>query len=208
MNKIFLLFIFCSNFIFSQQEDEIQCGWYENKTVTERNQIFPFNMAKKVVYISFYNTDLENDYLDENGKIIDNDSLLNIYLGKISKKIIETNFNYKYFVKEEKKLSKKQINELSNLIFNFTVERKPRADGSMDQPGCYSPRNAILFYDESDVVIAFTEICFQCDQYYSNWKENIFEFDGFSEEKSCYESISTLKNLLKTAGIKYGITER
>lgn len=194
--------------MFSQQEDEVKCGWYGKKSVTERNQMFPFNTAKKVVYISFYNTDLENDYLDENGKIIDNDSLLNIYLTKISKKIIDVNYNHKYFVKEEKKLSKKQINELSNLVFNFTVEKIPRTDGYEDQPGCYTPRNAILFYDEFDKIIATTNICFQCSQYYSNWKENIFEFDGFSKEKSCYESISTLKNFLKTAGIKYGITER
>ena len=207
MNKIFLLILFCTQFSFSQQEDEVKCGWYGNKTVEERNQMFPFNTAKKVIYISFYETE-EEVYLDEKGKEISNDSLIDIYLTKISKKVIQINQNYKYYVKEEVVLNENQINELSNLVINFIVERKPRTDGVYTQVGCYVPRNAILFYDEFDKIIATTDICFQCSQYYSNWEKNIFDFDGFSEEKSCYESIKILKNLLKIAGIKYGISER
>jgi hypothetical protein len=124
MNKIFLLFLFAINFIFSQQEDEVKCGWYGKKTVAERNQMFPFNSAKRVVYISYYENENYSDYYDDNGKIVSNDSLLNIHLTKIATKIFYLKNGGKYFAKEIVELNTEQINNLSNLVFNFKIKLK------------------------------------------------------------------------------------
>jgi hypothetical protein len=206
MNKIFLLILFCSQFVFSQQEDEVKCGWYGKKTVQERNQIFPFNMAKKVVYISFYGTELGFDeYLDDKGKVIRNDSLLDIHLSKLAVKVFNFKINSKYYAKEFVELNQNQIDNLSNLAFNFKINKIPEII-SMQEVNCYTPRNCILFLDSEDKVIAHTEICFECKKYYSSWDENTF--DSLVGVVACDDVFKILKYFFSTAGIKYGITER
>lgn len=205
MNKIFLLFIFCSNFIFSQQEDKLECGWYGNKTVEERNHIFPFNTAKKVVYISFYGTELGFDeYLDENFNLIKTDSLLDIYLTKLSVKIFHVSNNKKYYAKELVELKTDQIDNLSNLIFNFKIKYESKIH-ILYGSSCYTPRNAILFLDEDEKVIAHTEICFECYKYKSDWSD---AFDSLVGVEACDDVFKILKHFFKNTGIKYGITER
>lgn len=111
--------------MFSQQEDKVEFGWYGKKTIAERNQIFPFNTAKKVVYISFYGTEFGlNEYLDDKGKVIRNDSLLQIHLSKLAVKTFHLKNNEKYFAKEFVELNIDQINNLSNLVFNFKINNK------------------------------------------------------------------------------------
>jgi hypothetical protein len=193
--------------MFSQQEDEVKCGWYGKKTVAERNQMFPFNTAKKVVYISFYGTELGFDqYLDENGKIISNDSLLDIHLSKLAVKVFHFKYsNSKYYAKEFVELNQIQIDNLSNLAFNFLIKKRPE-NMMMYQAGCYTPRNAILFLDNEEKVIAYTEICFECRQYYSDWDEKTF--DSLVGVEACDDVFIILKHFFKNTGIKYGITER
>ena len=206
MSKIFLLLLFCSNFIFSQYQDEVKCGWYGKKTVEERNQIFPFNNAKKVVYISFYGTELGFDeYLDENGKIITSDSLLDIHLSKLALKVFQLRNNKKYYAKEFVELNQEQIDNLSNLVFNFKI-KKIYEIISMYEVNCYTPRNAILFLDSEDNIIADTEICFECRKYYSNWDEKTF--DSLVGVEACDDVFKILNYFFKTTGIKYGISER
>jgi hypothetical protein len=206
MNKVFLLFLFTINFTFSQHEDEVKCGWYGKKTVEERNQMFPFNVAKKVVYISFYGSELGFDeYLDENGKLIKSDSLLDIHLTKLAVKVFSLKANSKYYVKEFVDLNQAQIDDLSNLAFNFIIKKRPE-NMLMYQANCYIPRNAILFLDSEEKVIAHTEICFECRRYYSDWDENTF--DSLVGVEACDDVFIILKHFFKNTGIKYGITER
>lgn len=204
MNKIFLLFLFCSQFVFSQ-DDKVECGWYGKKTVAERNQMFPFNTAKKVIYISFYGTEFGlNEYLDDQGKLIRTDSLLQIHLSKISLKTFSLKNNEKYFAKEFVELNTDQINNLSNLAFNFKIDSKSKVE-MMYSYGCYMPRNAILFLDSDDKVFAHTEICFECKKYYSDWNDT---FDSLVGVSPCDEVHVLLKALFEESRIKYGITER
>ena len=204
MNKIFLLFLFCLQFAFSQEE-EVKCGWYGNKTVEERNKIFPFNEAKKVVYISFYGTELGFDeYLDDNGKLITNDSLLDIHLSKLAVKVFKLKDNKKYFAKEVVELSTEQINNLSNLVFNFEIKYGEKVY-TLYSTKCYIPRNAILFLDGDNKVIAHTEVCFECFKYSSDWSDS---FDSLVGVEACDDVFKILKHFFKTAGIKFGITER
>lgn len=71
--------------------------------------------------------------------------------------------------------------------------------------GCYMPRNAILFLDSEDEVIAHTEICFECYKYNSDWSD---AFDSLVGVEACNDVFKILKYFFSTAGIKYGTTER
>ena len=168
--------------------------------------MFPFNVAKKVIYISFYGSELGFDeYLDENGKLIKSDSLLDIHLTKLAVKVFNLKANSKYYVKEFVELNQAQINDLSNLAFNFIIKKRPE-NMLMYQANCYTPRNAILFLDNEEKVIAHTEICFECRQYYSDWDEKTF--DSLVGVEACDDVFKILKHFFKNTGIKYGITER
>jgi hypothetical protein len=192
--------------VFSQQEDNVKCGWYGKKSIAERNQIFPFNTAKKVVYISFYGTELGFDeYLDENGKLIKSDSLLDIHLTKLAVKVFNLKTNSKYYAKEFVELNQEQVDNLSNLAFNFIIKKRPEIM-MMYQAGCYTPRNAILFLDNEEKVIAHTEICFECRQFYSDWDEKTF--DSLVGVEACDDVFKILKYFFNTSGIKFGITAR
>lgn len=187
------------------QDDKVECGWYGKKTVAERNQMFPFNTAKKVVFISFYGTELGFDeYLDENGKLIKSDSLLDIHLSKLAVKVFQLKNNKKYYAKEFVELNQEQIDNLSNLAFNFKVKKNYEVI-SMYEVNCYSPRNAILFLDADDKVIAHTEICFECYKYNSDWSD---AFDSLVGVEACDDVFIILKHFFKNTGINYGITER
>lgn len=60
---------------------------------------------------------------------------------------------------------------------------------------CYSPRNAILFYNEMGEVISYLEICFECD--HIRWWNN-FGLIGFTSDQ--YDKLESYfsKNGLKT----------
>jgi len=62
-------------------------------------------------------------------------------------------------VKEEKTLSPAQIDELTDILYNYGF-----AGPIIGQKAllCYSPRNAILFRDDKGEAFAFIEICFEC----------------------------------------------
>jgi hypothetical protein len=68
------------------------------------------------------------------------------------------------------------------------------------------PRNAILFLESQENVIADTEICFECMKYYSSWDK--YTFNSLVGVEACDDVHIILKHFFKTAGIKYGITER
>lgn len=191
--------------MFSQQEDEVKCGWYGKKSVTERNQMFPFNTAKKVVYISFYGAELGfNEYLDDNYNFIKKDSLLDIHLTRLAVKVFQLKNNKKYYAKEFVELNQEQIDNLSNLIFNFEIKYESKIY-ILYGSSCYTPRNAILFLDDDEKVIAHTEICFECFKYNSDWSD---AFDSLVGVEACDDVFKILIHFFKNTGIKYGITER
>ena len=61
MKNIFniLLLILCLHYIsYSQDKSNVECGFFGTKTVEERNSIFPFSEAKKVLLISYPSTNI------------------------------------------------------------------------------------------------------------------------------------------------------
>lgn len=157
---IFIIFLF--NISFSQNKSNVECGFFGKKTVEERNSIFPFSEAKKVLLISYPNA--EEYHLKRKDSVG-----LSEYGYKIEKEFIfHDSLNVKlYDATKIVELKNKTINELSNLMFNY--DYKIKANDTLltiSVVDCYTPRNAILFLDKNEKVVSVLEICFECIQYY------------------------------------------
>jgi hypothetical protein len=158
----FLLFIiFLCNISYSQNKSNVECGFFGNKTIEQRNAIFPFNEIETVLLISYPNTNIRG--LSK----IDSINLSKYY--EIKKEFIyQDSLKSKiFFATKIQQLKGKSINELSNLMFNYDykiIENNNLL--SREMINCYYPRNAILFLDKNEKVISVLEICFECNQYY------------------------------------------
>ena len=62
------------------------------------------------------------------------------------------------------------------------------------------PRNAILFLDADNKVIAYLELCFSCKHFRSSDKR-------LSIGEYCGTKYDMLKSIFGSNGIKYGISE-
>ena len=159
----FLLFIiFLCNISYSQDKSNVECGFFGTKTVEQRNSIFPFSEAEKVLLISYPNSEAyQSKRKDSVG--------LSEYGYKIEKEFIfHDSLKVKlYDATKIVELKSKTIKELSNLMFNY--DYKIKANDSLltiSVVDCYTPRNAIIFLDKNEKVISVLEICFECIQYY------------------------------------------
>lgn len=143
---------------------------YHNGKLTsiERNQIFPFCDADKIKIISFKS---------QLGKTpIENDT---IFSAKTTETII---------------LSEVQKDQLTDILYNYNYSKKTNVISETTQ-GCYFPRQAIVFLDKSDKVIAFIEVCLECKQVVSKLpKESIGNF--------CDGKYDLLKKFFSSIGIK------
>ncbi|MFC4739939.1 hypothetical protein ACFO3U_08025 [Flavobacterium ponti] len=55
--NILLLFLCLHNISYSQNKSNVECGFFGTKTIEERNSIFPFSEAEKVLLISYPNAE-------------------------------------------------------------------------------------------------------------------------------------------------------
>lgn len=165
MKNIFniILIVLClHNISYSQDKSNVECGFFGTKTVKERNSIFPFSEAKKVLLISYPNA--EEYHLKRKNSVG-----LSEYGYKIEKEFIfHDSLKVKlYDATKIVELKSKTIKELSNLMFNY--DYKIKASDTLltiSVVDCYTPRNAIIFLDKNEKVISVLEICFECIQYY------------------------------------------
>ena len=159
--NIILLVLLLHNTSYSQDKSNVECGFFGTKTVEQRNSIFPFNEAEKILLISYPNTNIRG--LSK----IDSINLSKYY--EIKKEFIyQDSLKSKFFFATKiQQLKSKSINELSNLMFNYDYKIIGNNDLlSREMVNCYYPRNAILFLDKNEKVISVIEICFECIQYY------------------------------------------
>lgn len=138
-----------------------------NLSVAERAAKYPFNKAKKVIFIAF------------NGSV----DRTPVHNGRL-----ETGQTMAIKV-----LDKKQLDTLTDLIFNYNYSQQNQLR-IHSEPGCYIPRNAILFTDEKEQVFAYVEICFECYKYES------------SEEQvnlgvPCNSKLVLVKKLFESVGV-------
>lgn len=59
---------------------------------------------------------------------------------------------------------------------------------------CYSPRHAVIFFDQANRPFGYIELCFDCTNYQTHGN---FQLDF------CYEKAEALKNLFQSFGINY-----
>ena len=138
----------------------------------ERMQFYPFDTAAEIKIVSFDSGDSAFFHsLPTRGKEID--------FAKIT---------------EVKTLEKEQLEELTNIFYNVSY----KGDVLLEyETGCYNPRNAILFYDSSDHLLEFIELCFECDG-------NRLSSDKIIPGDWCDQKYSLLKQFFLKSGIEIG----
>jgi len=203
MKYLLLLTAFLAVMASSSAQENPDCGWYGTKTVAERNAMFPFNKAKKVVLVSYpdrmdsISSFNQDQTFVESHKIIDTINLSVERLGGNT-----------YFILEKTVLNQVSINQLSNILINYTRKVKERYDETMSMYVgnlCkYQPRASILFYDERDQIICVYEICFFCGQsVMAPDKDNI---NDVNELLACDAArIREINAIFIKNGITYGV---
>jgi hypothetical protein len=196
---------------FKPNPPENDCVLTTKYTVAQRLKKYPFSMAAKIEAVSFRYMDRRRDILiGDSVKIYDDgirsklpDSLLNknSYENKYESGLhIEHQIlNYSSLL-ELRELDDKQIDKLTDLIFNTTVKKKINnyADPGFD---CYQPRNALVFYDKNGIVYDFLEICFECERYRSL-------LDKISIGSNCNQKFDLLKQFFIDIGIQFGTIKK
>lgn len=190
------------NIGFSQKRATLECGYFGKKTIEQRNKIFPFSEAKKVILVAYPSP--YSIIIGEDGKHITIDSLYLSPQFKVIKHIDLPQSATQYFITEKIELNPTQINELSNLLVNYKIKKNNQNIGIVSI-GCYEPRNAILFTDENDKVISTIEICFQCDQFYQLPEETIPNFNTLCKIEECFGMVNLIKDFFQKTGIQYGV---
>lgn len=199
-----VFFLLSIHFGFSQNKG-IECGYYGNKTIEERNKIFPFNKTKKIVLVAFPAPNMIVVNEDSSEEKIDS-----LSLSKMGFKITETinlpskNNIKEYNITEKIELNSIQINELSNLVINYKIKKNYKGI-TIRGGGCFFPRNAILFLDEKDKIVSYIEICFECIQFYQMPEVTIPNFNILCQMDECSDMIGLFKTFFKSSGIKYGV---
>lgn len=124
-----------------QQEQDSQnhiCSYSDKFTTLQRQAQYPYNVASKVLLVSF--DSLVGDNFThilpmKNGEV---------NLSALSEKVV---------------LGKSAIDSLTDILFNLGYSGRIFTTSST---GCYDPHNAILFADTNGRIFEFMEICFEC----------------------------------------------
>jgi len=145
---------------------------------------YPFNLSAQVQLISFdglvkLSDNGEFRFFSQDPPLVDG---------------TDTTWTSPVGLKEIRTLTLKQIDSLTDILYNYGFARKPNVARVMQ---CYSPRNAILFRDNNGKVIAFIELCFECQ----NTRESS---DKISLGEMCEQKFDLLKALFSQVGIEYG----
>ena len=144
---------------------------YHNGKLTdsERQTNFPFSKAFRIEVISF-------------------DS-------KLGKTPIANDTIYYSKTKEAVVLSTIYINKLTDILYNYNYSKKTNVF-TETTVGCYYPRHAIIFLDNSDKIFSYIEICLECEQIKTSLTtENTGHF--------CKGKYNLLKEFFVSIGIKY-----
>ena len=90
-------------------------------------------------------------------------------------------------------LNKSDMKSLTNILYNHSFSGKKYEVETM----CYTPRNAIIFYNDRGFAFEWIEICFECSQYKkTSAKVQAGDF--------CIGKYELLKAFFQKNRIKYG----
>lgn len=184
----------------SAQDEESQCVRINNFSVEERNQNYPFSQSKKILFVSYKESIEKLESFQRKKSNINSEEF--IYGEIMSKYFKFLKYDYSRYdpdcFEEKIELNEDQKNELTDIIYNIgkNIDTNLRT-GS----GCYTPRNAILFFDENDKLFEYFIICFSCNVISPS-------VTSFSFNDDCAEKLTFLKDLFAKAGIQYGVTNK
>lgn len=174
----------------AQQIINDDCIFTNKYSIVKRLKYYPFSKAIKILAVSYHLQDMPSEIFVDTSKHTINavDTLksgLHIKNGRL---------NYSSLI-EVRALSQKQVNDLTNLIYN-TNYRKPGLNAA-DHGACFNPRNALIFYDKNGKVFDYIEICFEC-----LGAESLS--DKITVGTLCTQKYALLKKFFIDAGLKYG----
>lgn len=170
------------------KEEFSDCGFSNKFTLQQRLSKYPFSKAAKVLAVSFKYRGIGPDDTDD----LNNSQKRGLH---IKNGILDTTT-----LIETKKLSPKQIDDLTQLIFNTDFKKKNELH-MIDFGKCFEPRNALIFLSSENQVIDYLEICFQCKQNYSKSQQ-------FDIGILCTQKYELLSNYFKSIGVPYGTLGR
>jgi hypothetical protein len=182
-----------------QDEGCYKCELTNKLSTPERRRVFPFDKAETVLFIAYSNFNRWSSFIKKTTDTIrpPNEEMFIFNREEYAyadtcndKNLVKIwNLNYKDGRKqkccaiESIKLTQSQIDSLSNILLNFRLKTKGNVYSTVK--GCYTPRNAILFLDKAENLIAFIEICFECDHIYGSHPS----LDSMTSFRLCLEKI-------------------
>ena len=148
------------------------------KPIKKMDEIFPFSKSEKIEVISYEMRHYWDTIVKPGGRqairpLVKNGTLL-MPVSRIT---------------ERKELDSKLKNRLFDLLYN--------KDDNGTGADCFNPRHSILFYDKTDKVIAYTEVCLACG--------TSGQSEGFTYNLLSQQRMRLLGEIFKDAGLN--ITE-
>jgi hypothetical protein len=148
------------------------CLFRNKYTVSQRRAFYPFYKASTIKLVSFPCKEEGICGLPKNGNRV--------------------LFNQ---LKEIKTLSLAQVDELTNILYNYSFRGK--FDFEIEKL-CYKPRNAILFFDDKGKSFAYIELCFEC-------RHSEPSSPKIKLGDNCAGKYQLLQNFFAKSGITYGV---
>lgn len=189
LKKLYLILLTLSSILSYCQDDEYEkllsysdCKKQQNLSLEKRLSNYPFNKAKEIKIISFTNINIIRDSL-----IVETQDEIPKTNGKIDLSK----------VKEIETLTSSDIDELSDIFYNFGYKENPKIQVNIK---CYEPRNAILFLNEKGEIFEYIEICFEC-------KKTVESSKKISLGEMCNQKLEMIKQIFKKRNIKFGIID-
>jgi len=158
------------------------CARTSNKSFSVRLKNYPFNLAAKVLAVSFVGLEPvrpgDTGYVNK-GDPRENDSICYSKL------------------KEIKALSLPQVDRITDILYNYGF---PGPSHQVTQAMCFMPHNAILFIDKDGKTFAYIDICFLCEKAEMSSKR-------ISLGDMCNGKFELIRIFFEQAGIEYGVTK-
>jgi len=144
----------------------------------ERSQFYPFNKTSDIKIVSFSSSSIQlvGEKEQQFGLPKANDTIC-----------------YKK-THEAVSLTSAQIDSLTDILYNVGYNGPVH---TISESECFNPRNAIVFLNKKGKILAYIEICFECERYQaSNKQVTIGEI--------CTPKYELLRKFFVSLGINYG----
>jgi len=194
----------------THKDTDEDCIYTLKYTVTQRLKLYPFSKAAKIEAVSYrYMDPRRQNSINDSIKIYDDsirtktpDSLWRTFPPETKYEsglhIKNQKLNHSSLI-EIKQLDAKQIENLTNLIFNTTTKKTTNYPHTGYT--CYAPRNALIFYDKNGKVYDYLEICFECNQFRSL-------YDKIFIGSYCNQKFDLFKQFFIDVGIQHGTVKK